>query len=166
MPTDDPPLALVVAVAENGVIGKGGGLPWHLPEDLAWFKEVTMGKAMIMGRTTWDGIGRPLPGRDSVVLTRDRAWRAEGAHRAASLGEAIGLAARLRPAATEIAVIGGAQVFAETLPLAARVYWSAVKGAFDGDTVFPPFDRTGWREVSRQPGERVEFLVLERVTRS
>ncbi|MGE5546002.1 MAG: dihydrofolate reductase [Solirubrobacterales bacterium] len=156
------PLALVVAVAANGTIGRNGGLPWSLPEDLAWFKRVTMGKAMIMGRRTWDSIGRPLPGRESVVLTRDRAWSAEGAHVVHSIREAIELAARLRPAAAEIAVIGGAELFRATLPLARRIYWTEVHEAYEGDTAFPPFERAGWREVSRDRQDRVDFVVMER----
>ncbi len=155
-------LALVVAVASNGVIGRQGTLPWDLPEDLAWFRQVTLGKAMLMGRKTWDSIGRPLPGRDSVVVTRDAGWSAEGAHRAGSVAEAVTLAARLRPDASEIAIIGGAEIFAETLAIADRLYWSAVKAAYDGDTVFPLFDRGNWREVSRQHGTGVDFLILER----
>lgn len=154
-------IALVVAVAANGIIGRAGRLPWHLPEDLAWFKQVTLGKAMVMGRATWDSIGRPLPGRDSVVLTRQAGWHAEGAHAAHSLDDALALAARLRPS-EEIAVIGGARVFADALPRAGRIYWSEVKGEYEGDALFPPFDRSGWREAWRDDGERVNFVVLER----
>ena len=154
-------IALVVAVAANGVIGKDDALPWHLPEDLAWFKRVTMGKAMIMGRATWDSIGRALPGRDSIVLTRRPDWRADGAHAAHSLDDALDLAARLRPG-RDIAVIGGALVFADALPLAGRIYWTEVKGNYDGDTRFPPFDRSRWREAWRKDGGRANFVVLEK----
>lgn len=156
------PLALVVAVARNGIIGRDGGLPWHLPEDLAWFRQVTMGKAMVMGRKTWDSIGRPLPGRDSVVLTADRSWHAHGAHAAHDLDQALSLAESLRPQAGEIAVIGGAALFAATLARATRLYWTEVHAAPPGDTVFPPFDRAGWRETLRRPGQGVTFTVLER----
>lgn len=159
--TEGSAIALVVAVAENGAIGHAGRLPWHIPEDLAWFKAVTMGKPMIMGRATWNSIGGALPGRDSIVLSRDPQWQAAGAHRAASLPQAIALARRLRPA-TEITIIGGAQIFAEALPLADRLYWTEIHGPFDADTFFPPFDRTQWREVSRDERGWGSFVVLER----
>jgi len=162
--THDTPsqrLALVVAVAANGVIGKEGRLPWDLPEDLAWFRRVTMGKVMVMGRKTWDSIGRPLPGRDSIVVTRDPHWKAEGALRADSIDEALALAAHLRPDADEIAIIGGAEIFGATLDRADRVYWSEVKQAHDGDIIFPPVDRSRWREVSRERGARVDFVIFD-----
>lgn len=155
-------VALVVAADEGGVIGNRGRLPWNCPEDLAWFREVTMGKAMVMGRRTWEAIGRPLPGRDSVVLTRDPSWSAEGAHPAGSLPEALELAARLRPEADEIAVIGGAEVFAGALPLADRIYWTAIPGRHPGDTVFPPFDRAAWTETWRRRGAAATFSVHDR----
>lgn len=154
-------IALVVAVAGNGAIGRAGRLPWHIPEDLAWFKAVTMGKPMIMGRATWDSIGSALPGRDSIVLSRDPYWQAEGAHRAALLTQAIALARTLRPG-TEITVIGGVKIFAEALPLADRLYWTEIRGEFDADTFFPPFDRNQWREVSRDERDWGSFVVLER----
>lgn len=156
-----PEIALVVAVAENGVIGRGGTLPWHIPEDLAWFKAVTMGKAMVMGRATWESIGTALPGRDSIVLSRNPAWTAPGAHRAGSLAQALDLARILRPG-SEIAIIGGAGIFAEALPLADRLYWTEVRGDYEGDTFFPPFDKSEWREVSRDEREWGAFTVLER----
>lgn len=154
-------LALVVAVAANGVIGQGGKLPWDLPEDLAWFKKVTMGKVMVMGRKTWDSIGRPLPGRDSVVVTRDPQWSAEGVFRADSIDEALALAAHLRPDADEIAIIGGAEIFAATVTRADRLYWSEVKQSPAGDTSFPPVDWPRWRETSRERGARVDFVVFD-----
>ncbi|MEW5727095.1 MAG: dihydrofolate reductase [Pseudomonadota bacterium] len=155
-------MALVVAADEGGVIGDRGRLPWHCPEDLAWFREVTMGKAMVMGRRTWEAIGRPLPGRDSVVLTRDPSWSAKGAHPARSLPEALDLAARLRPDAEEIAVIGGAEVFAEALPLADRIYWTAIPGRHPGDTRMPPVRWAEWRRTRRRQGEAATFAVYDR----
>lgn len=152
---------IVVAVAENGIIGRTGQLPWHIPEDLAWFKARTLGKAMVMGRATWVSIGSALPGRDSIVLSRDPHWRAPGAHRAGSLAEALDRARTLRPA-TAIAIIGGARVFAEALPLADRIYWTEVRGRPEGDTFFPPFDKSEWREVSRDERDWGAFTVLER----
>lgn len=155
-------VTLVVAVDEAGVIGDRGRLPWHRPEDLARFRALTMGKAMVMGRRTWEAIGRPLPGRDSVVLTRDPTWAATGAHASHSLAEALALAARLRPDADEIAVIGGARVFARALPLAARIHWTEIAGRHRGDTRFPPLDRADWREAAREPHAWGAFVTLER----
>jgi dihydrofolate reductase len=160
-----PSIALVAAVAANGVIGAQGGLPWHLPEDLKWFKQVTLGKAVVMGRLTWQSIGRPLPGRANIVLTSDTAWHRDGAHPAHSLAQALELAARLTPSAHEVAVIGGARVFAEALPLARRLYLTEIHRDYPGDTWFPEVDRSQWREVSRtvNPGSpNFDFLVLER----
>ncbi len=156
------PLALVAAIATNGVIGQAGALPWSLPEDMDWFRRITMGKAMIMGRRTWDGIGRPLPGRASVVLTRDSSWRAAGAIPATSLDDAVRLSLGLMPMADEITVIGGAQIYALALPLAQRFYLSEVHADARGDTVFPPFDRSEWAESWRQSGDRVDFTILDR----
>ena len=159
-------VALVAAVDEAGVIGDRGRLPWHCPEDRARFREVTMGKAMVMGRRTWEAIGRPLPGRDSVVLTRDPAWTAEGAHAVHSLAEARALAARLRPDADEVAVIGGAEVFAQALPLASRLYWTEIAGRHPGDARFPPFDHADWREIARERRAWGAFVTLERARRA
>ncbi|MGE5504679.1 MAG: dihydrofolate reductase [Actinomycetota bacterium] len=158
-------VALIVAVAENGVIGVDNRLPWHIPEDLKWFKRNTLAKPVIMGRKTWDSIGRPLPNRPNIVLTRQPGWSAEGAHVVHGLGEALELATSLAPDAPEAMVIGGAVLFAEALPLAARLYWTEVHRAYGGDAVFPAFDRTAWREVSREshPGDPgYDFVVMER----
>jgi dihydrofolate reductase len=143
-------LVLVVARARNGVIGNAGKLPWHLPADLRHFKALTVGKPVIMGRKTFDSIGKALPGRHNIVLTRDAAWRAEGVTVAANLAEAIaaaGLDPRAR--AEAIMVIGGAQVYAQALPAATRIEVTEVDAAPAGDTVMPAFDMTRWREVAR-----------------
>ncbi|CAA7619467.1 Dihydrofolate reductase type 3 [Candidatus Terasakiella magnetica] len=165
MPISLPPLSLIVAIAANGVIGKDNALPWHIPEDLAWFKQNTVGKPVIMGRKTWDSIGRPLPKRPNIVVTHQSDWRAEGAHAVHSLDEAIALAARLAPAAEEIMVIGGSGLFAEALPRCHRLYITELARSYDGDTVFPAFDRSPWREASRRhvTGDPAfDFVVLER----
>ena len=154
-------VALIVAVAANGVIGRDNALPWHIPEDLKWFKRTTLGKPVIMGRKTWDSIGRPLPGRPNIVVTRQPGWSADGAHTTHSLAEALALAERLSPEAAEAMVIGGSALFAEALPLAGRLYWTEIHADHQGDTVFPPFDRSGWREVSRESHEGFAFVVLE-----
>jgi len=167
-----PRLVLVAAVAENGVIGRDGDMPWRLPGDLRHFKSLTLGKPVIMGRRTFDSIGRrPLPGRPNIVLTRDPAFRAEGVQVASDLEAALrmaeGEAARLD--ADEIAVIGGSALYAETLPRAGRFYLTEVHAAPDGTVRFPDFDRAKWREIARdgphrEPGEphAYSFVILER----
>ncbi|MFD2233025.1 dihydrofolate reductase [Phaeospirillum tilakii] len=158
-------VALIVAVAANGMIGRDNALPWHIPADLKWFKRQTLGKPVIMGRRTWDSLGRPLPGRTNIVLTRQPGWSAEGALVAASLDAALALAEQAAPGA-EAMVIGGATLYAEALPCAGRIYLTEIGSAYDGDTSFPPFDRTAWREVSREPqagDPPFAFVVLERV---
>ena len=168
-----PIISLVVAVAENGVIGRDGGLPWHIPSDLKTFRRVTMGKPLIMGRRTYDSIGRPLDGRDNIVVSRDAAFKPVGVLVARSLDEARGLGSTCAAnrGADEIMVIGGADIFAALLPEAARVYWTRVEGSPDGDARFPAFDWSAWRIVSEEPlprGPKDEYgcrlMVLERRT--
>jgi dihydrofolate reductase len=144
-------LVLVVARAKNGVIGKDGALPWHLPEDLKRFKRMTVGKPVIMGRKTFESIGKPLPGRQNIVLTRDAGWQCPGVSVAANLAEAVA-AAGLDPRARAegIMVIGGAQIYAEALPSATRIELTEVDAEPDGDTVLPAFDPARWREVARE----------------
>lgn len=144
-------LVLVVARARNGVIGNNGALPWRLPADLKRFKAMTVGKPVIMGRKTFDSIGKPLPGRHNIILTRDRGWRADGVTTAANLAEAVaaaGLDPRAR--ADAIMVIGGAQIYAEALPSATRIELTEVDAEPEGDTVFPPLDPARWREIARE----------------
>jgi dihydrofolate reductase len=144
-------LVLVVARARNGVIGKDGALPWHLPADLRRFKAMTVGKPVIMGRKTFDSIGKPLPGRHNIVLTRDAGWTAAGVTVAPNLAEAIaaaGLDPRAR--ADAIMVLGGAQVYAQALPSATRIEVTEVDAEPEGDTILPAFDMTRWQEVARE----------------
>ena len=136
---------LVVARADNGVIGRDGGLPWHLPADLRHFKSVTMGTPMVMGRRTFDSLPGLLPGRRHIVLTRDPAWHGEGAEVVGSVGQALERAAEPR-----VSVIGGAEIFGLFLPLADEVALTEVHVAAEGDTRLPPFDPGDWREVARQ----------------
>ena len=141
-------LGLIFARARNGVIGKGGVMPWHLPEDMAHFKRVTMGAPVIMGRKTWDSLPpkfRPLPGRSNIVVTRQSDWRAEGATRAASLAEAIGLCA----GQAQAWVIGGAEIYAQALPLADAAEVTELEADFEGDAYAPGFG-DGWKEVARE----------------
>ena len=165
-------ISFVVAIADNGVIGRDNGLPWRLSGDMAFFKRVTMGKPVIMGRKTWESLPRkPLPGRPNIVVTRDPSYRAEGAEVVTSAEKALAhgrvLADEL--GVDEIAVIGGAQLYAETFDHATRLYITEVHAAPEGDVSFPAFDATDWREVSRErhaAGEKdssdYSFVLLER----
>lgn len=148
-----PQLALVVAVARNGVIGRDGGLPWRLSSDLKLFRRLTMGKPLIMGRRTFASLGKPLDGRDNIVVTRDTTFSANSVEVFGDLAPAIARARELAigRGVNEIMVIGGADIYAQVLPLADRLYWTEVDAEPDGDTRFPAFDRGQWREVSREP---------------
>jgi dihydrofolate reductase len=157
--------SLVVAVARNGVIGRDNQLPWRLPDDLAYFKRVTMGHPIVMGRRTHESIGRPLPGRDNIVVSRNRAFQAPGCIVVPSLEEAWKAAG----SAAEACVIGGTSLFREALPIADRIHLTEVEADVPGDTFFPDFDRSEWteREVLRHPADArhahpFRILVLER----
>ncbi len=139
-------LNLIVAVARNGVIGRNGALPWRLPEDLAHFKRTTMGSPIIMGRKTWESIGRPLPGRRNIVVSRSKNLAANGAEIAADLDAALALCAD----ATEAFVIGGAQLYAAALARAQRLLVTEIDADFDGDTHWPAIDSAQWRETARE----------------
>ncbi len=144
-------LAIMAAVADNGVIGNDNALPWHLPEDLRYFKSVTMGKPVIMGRKTFESMGRPLPGRTNIVITRNRAMRCEGVKVVHSLDEALELALgiALSDDADEVVVIGGEQIYRAAIPVADRLYLTEVHANVDGDAVLPDIDWSRWHEVSR-----------------
>lgn len=160
-----PLVTLVVAMADGGVIGRDNRMPWHLPADLAHFKRVTMGKPIVMGRKTFASIGRPLPGRTNVVVTRDRAFGAEGVTVAHSLDEALDACGDV----PEAMVIGGGEVYAAALPRARRIHLTEVHAAIDGDTRFPAVDPAAWREVARERRDAddrnphaMSFVTLER----
>ena len=138
-------VVLIAAVARNGVIGAAGGIPWHLPEDFAHFKATTLGHTLVMGRATYDSIGRPLPGRTTIVLTRDPEWHADGVRTASSLEEA------LATADGDVYVAGGATVYEQALPYAHEQLISEVDLEPDGDTFYPEFDRSEWELVGREP---------------
>lgn len=144
-------IVLVVARAENGVIGKDGGLPWHLPEDLRRFKALTMGTSMVMGRRTFESLGRLLPGRQHIVLTRDPDWAAEGADVAHDVPQALAFAREPR-----VSVIGGAEVIRQFADVADRLELTEVHAAIEGDTFLDPFDPARWREIGREPHAAVD----------
>ena len=161
-------ISFVVAYDRKRAIGKDNRLPWRLPDDMRHVRDVTMGKPLIMGRRTWDSIGRPLPGRTSIVLTRDPEFRCEGCLIARTPAEAL----KLAHAAPEIIVFGGARVFEEFLPRADRIYLTEVETEADADTYFPVLDATEWREVerTRHPADErhvhaFSFVTLDRVRR-
>ena len=145
-------LAIIVAQAENRVIGINNKLPWHLPEDLRYFKQVTMSKPIIMGRKTYESIGRPLPGRTNIVISRQEGYAPEGVKVVPSLEAAIELAESICviDGAEEAMVIGGAQIYAEALDKAQRLYLTEVDADINGDAWFPDFDRSAWQEVGRE----------------
>jgi len=146
-----PKITLVVAVADNGVMGKGGDLPWRLPGDLKQFKEKTVGKPVVMGRKTYQSLRHALPGRPNIVLSRDPLYRLDDAKVVTTLDAALALAKKEadRLGAEEISVIGGATLFSEIMPRAERMYYTEVHASPEGDTLFPPFDRGEWLEVAR-----------------
>jgi dihydrofolate reductase len=162
-------LTLIVAAAENDVIGRAGQLPWRIPSDLKTFRRLTLGKPVIMGRKTFQSIGRPLDGRLNIVVTRDAAFTAAGVTVVHDLTAAIAQATSHAGDAPEIMIIGGAEIYQAALPIAARIYLTRVHSRPDGDAHFV-VPKTGWHEVSATPiarGDRDEFactlLVLERV---
>jgi dihydrofolate reductase len=149
------PIALIAAMASNHVIGRDNALPWRLPADLKRFKALTMGKPILMGRRTFESIGKALPGRENFVVTRDRAYEAVGCRVFTDLDAAIAAADE-----RELMVIGGAQIYAQTLALAQRLYLTLVQAEVRGDVMFPEIDRAQWRVVSdetHRADERHEF---------
>lgn len=145
-------LAIIVAAAENGVIGRANTLPWKLSGDMRHFKSVTMGKPVVMGRKTFESIGRPLPERTNIVITRNPRFQAQGVVVVSSLAEALEHAAHTAAidGAGEAVIIGGAQIYREALPRADILYVTEVHAAVTGDAVMPPIDWSQWREVSRE----------------
>ena len=157
-----PKIYLVAAVAANGVIGRNGQLPWHLSGDLKHFKRLTLGHPVIMGRRTWESLGRALPGRDNIVVTRTPGYEAPGAAVASSLEAALVLCADEQ----RVFVIGGQQLFAESMPIAAGLVLTEIYRDYEGDTWFPQYDRSRWRETQREPhtaadGTKFDFVLYE-----
>jgi dihydrofolate reductase len=162
-----PAVVLVVAVADNGVIGQGGKLPWRLKSDLRHFRAVTMGKPVLMGRKTYASIGKPLAGRTNIIVSRDRTFAAPGIVVAPGVDEALASARgdALRRGADAIAVIGGAEIYAQTLPVADRLIVTQVHMSPPGDTILAPIDSAVWREVARSehaagPDDAANFTLM------
>ena len=154
-------VTVVAAVATNGVIGVDGGLPWHLPDDLRRFKELTLGHVLVMGRKTYESIGHPLPGRTTVVVTRNAGWDpgASDVLVAQSVPEALAAASAVDD---DVFVVGGAQVYAGALPVADRLELTHVAAAPAGDTRFPEIDWQEWRELRREQGDGAAYVTYER----
>jgi dihydrofolate reductase len=166
-------LILVVAVAENGVIGRDNQLLWRIKTDLRRFRDLTMGKPMIMGRKTFQSIGKPLPGRETIVLTRDPDFAAEGVHVAHGWDEAVDLGSRIGQGmgADAVAVVGGAEIYRLALPHVRKLYLTAVHAAPEGDAVFPAYDRSDFREIRRTehpkgPDDEHPFTFIDMERRS
>ena len=167
-------IALIVAMARNRVIGKDNQMPWHLPEDLKYFKRITLKKPVIMGRNTFESIGKPLPDRTNIIVTRNPDYKAAGCIVVNGLDQALQMVADLydtiaAPDDSEVMIIGGAQIYEQSLGLADRLYLTQVQADVEGDASFPAFDRDSWQEVSREDHAASDnnpyaysFLVLER----
>jgi len=155
---------LVAAVAGNGVIGANGKLPWHLPEDLKHFKNLTLGHPIIMGRRTWESLGRPLPGRENIVISRKAGFEAPGASVASTIEAAVALCS----GEPLVFVIGGAEIYAAALPLADGLVLTEIQKDYEGDTRFPQWDRRAWRVSQKEThtstdGVRFDFVLYERI---
>ena len=162
-------IAMIAAVAENNAIGIDNKLPWYLPGDLRYFKAVTMGKPIIMGRKTFESLKRPLPGRTNIVMTRDESFNHDGVKVVRSLEEAFSLAESVAmiDGASEVMVIGGEQIYRQVLPEAGRLYLTRVSQPFTGDAFFPALEEQDWKEVAREDhqtdkGLKYSYLVLDR----
>jgi dihydrofolate reductase len=153
-------IPIVAAVAGNGVIGVDGRLPWHLPGDLPRLKALTLGHVLVMGRKTYDSIGRPLPGRTTVVVTRQPEWSADGVQVASSVPDALELASSLDD---DVFILGGAEIYAQTIGVTDRMELTEVHAKPEGDTYFPPIDWSAWRETSRDPQDGFDWVTYERV---
>ncbi|HEX2706100.1 MAG TPA: dihydrofolate reductase [Candidatus Lustribacter sp.] len=155
-------ITLIAAVGRNRVIGDGTSMPWHLPVDLAHFRHVTMGHPLVMGRRTFDSIGRALPGRRTIVITRQPGWHHGDVETAHSFADALALAGP----ADEVFVAGGGEVYAEAMPFAHRLLVTEVDKSPQGSVVFPEIDPQHWHEVAREPHEGLSFVTYERRSRS
>jgi len=170
-------LSMIVATADNNVIGKNNTMPWHLPADLAYFKKVTLGKPIIMGRKTYESIGRALPGRRNIVISRNETYTpqgkgAEGVDVVTSVEQALALVNNAEEAIPEVMVIGGGAIYQHCLPNADRLYVTHIKAAIDGDTKFPSYDDASWQKTTSElrlndeaNAYDLDFCVYQRVSR-
>lgn len=170
---NDIKICSVVAAGVNRLIGIDNGLPWHLPKDLKYFKSITIGKPIVMGRKTYESIGRPLPGRHNIVITRQQNWSADGVVVVGDITSALEQARSwcLENSQDEVMIIGGAEIYQQSMVSVERIYLTRVEAELEGDAFFPPLDEENWREVSRenhfacaQNPYNYSFCVLERVT--
>ncbi|PCI59695.1 MAG: type 3 dihydrofolate reductase [Kordiimonadales bacterium] len=158
-------ISMIVAMTKNRVIGLDNQMPWHLPADLKYFKATTLGKPIIMGRKTFESIGRPLPGRQNIVITRNTGWAADGVDVADSIDVAIALAGDVE----EVMITGGSQIYGQAMPRANRLFITEIDLELEGDTYFPEFDVRDWEETRREPFSAeggkpgYAFVVYERV---
>lgn len=161
-------ISLLYAMDKNRLIGRNNQLPWHLPQDLAYFKRVTMDHKIVMGRKTFDSIGKPLPGRENIIITRDKNYLCDGCKVLHSIDELLELSSSHKD--EEIFVIGGAEIFKEILPFSDRLYITYIHHEFEGDTFFPPTNESEWKMISKEPGIKneknpydYEFVVYEKI---
>ncbi len=160
-----PILSMIVATANNNVIGKDNNMPWHLPADLAYFKKITLGKPIVMGRKTYESIGRPLPGRRNIVISRDQNYSSEGIDTVGSVEQALALVDNVE----EVMVIGGGAIYKHCLPAASRLYITHINATIEGDTYFPDHNDGNWQKVSSEirasdenNPHQLDFCVYER----
>ncbi len=164
-------LSILVAMAKNRVIGKNNALPWHLSADLKHFKALTMGHPIIMGRKTYESIGRPLPGRTNIIMTQQKSYQVAGAITVNSIDDALKVCQKGVGGNSEVFLIGGAALYRKTLGLCHRIYVTEIYQDFDGDTFFPEFDMEEWQEISREKhfleDDKLEyhFVILDHKTR-
>jgi len=165
---------MIVATADNNIIGKDNDMPWHLPADLAYFKKVTLGKPIIMGRKTYESIGRPLPGRRNIVISRDESYQADGIDTVTSIEQAIALVdgSDGSEGVEEIMVIGGGAIYKHCLPAAQRLYITHIKADIDGDTRFPHYDDGSWKKIDsdvrdsdEKNAHQLDFCIYERIAK-
>ena len=155
--TKNPKISIIAAVAKNGVIGVNNSLPWYLPDDLKHFKDKTLGKAVLMGRKTFESLGGSLKERQNIILTRDPNYQAPNCEVVSSIEEAKKIAK-----SDEIMIIGGASLYAQTLPIANKMYLTLIDKEYEGDAFFPNYDKNDWVEVERDERDGFSFVTLER----
>ncbi len=156
-------ISIIAATDLNGLIGANGGMPWHIPEELAWFKQHTLGKVVVMGRKTWVSLGKPLPGRRNIVLSTNPDFVAEGADLMQSIEQVLALAK-----ANEVFIIGGAELFRQFLPMSDKLYISTIHAEYSGDTYFPAYDADEWHQihcesVTTSQNNQIDFSIFQRI---